>query len=188
MSAQSVQQARDEVFRKIGRNVVNFQKLEGMLKVLLKSSGFHGKASEIEAQVKDRNKSIEMQSMGKLVGSLFDSVLTNSSGEELPEDIDEPWISARFVIELEETEADNLKHALAEIVEERNKLIHQLLLSSVFNSIESCNELSAQLDSQREKLKPQFKRLHSFLQSKMKLHAQIAEFSASEEFKSLLSE
>jgi hypothetical protein len=181
----AIEQARNEAFLKIGRNVVNFQKLEGLLKALVKSSWFQGKASEIEALVKKRNASIDMQSMGMLVGSLFENVLVQPPQEEVsetadPEDSSEPWMSFKFVIELEKQASQELERAFSDIVEERNRLIHQLLATTDFHSVESCDQLCSQLDEQSEKLKPKFEMLQSFLRSKVAMQSQVANHIQSE--------
>ena len=187
MNDKAVEQARNEVFRKIGRNVVNFQMLEGMLKSLVMSSGVHGKASEIQDKKKQQRESVEMRSMGKLVGSIFDSVLNNTSGVEPPDDLDEPWLSVRYEIELSEDDTNNLKQALAEVVEERNRLIHQRLLGVDFKSIEECTELSALLDLQRDKLIPYFEQVRSFLKDRIEVGKHLEKIYATEEFKAWFS-
>ena len=187
MNDKAVEQARNEVFRKIGRNVVNFQMLEGMLKSLVMSSGVHGKASELQDKKKQQQESVKMRSMGKLVGSLFDSVLNNTSSVEPPDELDEPWLSVSHEIELSEDDATNLKQALAGIVEERNQLIHQRLLGVDFNSIEECTELSALLDLQRDKLIPHFEQVRSFLKDRIDMGKHLEKIYATEEFKTWLS-
>jgi len=181
MNLDPAQKARNEAFRKIGRNVVNYQRLEGLLKALLKFSRVHGTAEDLESRVTKQNSSIEMKSMGSLVGTMFDTVLSENAIPEAPEDTGVPWFSAKFEVELEQQEKEKLKRALADIVDERNLLIHQKLTHTNFNSIQSCDDLSKELESQRAKLLPIYRRIHAILKSKAEIHEKISEYLNSAE-------
>ena len=47
---------KEEALRKIGRNVVNFQKLEAMLKQLIVDSNLKGPVREIKARLEDKKE------------------------------------------------------------------------------------------------------------------------------------
>lgn len=86
--------------KRIGRNVLIFQKVEYMLKFLLANSSLEGKASELESKMKQQSEAIHRQSMGLLVGGIIENTfaLTESSSIE-PAEPDEPYISFRFRVE-----------------------------------------------------------------------------------------
>ena len=75
----------DEALRKIGRNVVNFQKMEGMLKVLVAGAGFSGPI-EIKSIVEKKRKSTDKKPMGQLSDEFIKSIYSASDIEESPQD------------------------------------------------------------------------------------------------------
>ncbi len=60
--------AKDEVLRKIGRNMLLYQQLEQLLKFLTANGQFSGYASEIWKNKAQKEKKIKKETMGKLVG------------------------------------------------------------------------------------------------------------------------
>lgn len=180
--------ARDKVFQKIGRNVVNYQRLEGLLKALLKSSRFRGNPDNLISRVEKQNNSIEMKSMGSLVGLTFDTVFSEKAHPEPPEDMDQVWISMKFEIQLDPKEREQLKLTLAELVKERNALIHHKLIHTDFNSISICKALEEELDAVNEKFAPHYRRIQSLLKSKADTQNHILKLLDSAEFKKLTNE
>lgn len=60
MTDQLIEQARNRVFQKIGRNVCNLQKLERLLKLIVVSTkGVHGTASELKNKMQELEESLE---------------------------------------------------------------------------------------------------------------------------------
>lgn len=62
---------KEEALRKIGRNVVNSQKIEAMLKRLIVEGNFKGPVREIKAQLEDKKNSTDRHSMGTLTRDYF---------------------------------------------------------------------------------------------------------------------
>jgi hypothetical protein len=58
---------RDLVLQKIGRNVVNFQKMEAMLKFVLTFANFTTPISDTESRLRQQANSDRKHPMGKLV-------------------------------------------------------------------------------------------------------------------------
>ena len=69
-SEQALIKARDEVLRKIGRNLVNFQKIEQLLKGVILSSRMSGYVSELENYHKQKSEEIHTQTMGLIMVAL----------------------------------------------------------------------------------------------------------------------
>lgn len=180
MDDHTIERARDEAFRKIGRNVVNFQRMEAMLKLLVKLSGISGSASELEAKARKWHESVDRTSMGSLVKSLFESVFAEPREVASPEEVQEPWLSFRLVIELDESDNEQLKEALEMIVQERNVLVHQMLAKTDFQSVESCHELGKLLDQQRERAIPTYRKLQGLVKSAADARKQMADAMAAE--------
>jgi hypothetical protein len=57
---------RDEVLRRIGRNVVNFQMVEAMLKHLNAAASVHGPASELAERMEAQRTAVHRKTMGEL--------------------------------------------------------------------------------------------------------------------------
>ena len=92
--------AVDEILRKIGRNLLLFQRIEGMLKLLVANSQVRGYAKDIDQVRARRVTGLQKQSMGQLVGQFTDEVLTNVESEsDIPVDINEAWVSFTFTLE-----------------------------------------------------------------------------------------
>lgn len=155
---------RELAFRNIGRNVVHFQKMEGVLKTLLQYSNFSCPVIKMQETLDSRKKSFEKQSMGNLAKELYRLTGNrNENAQVVPEEIDEVWISMSFGIEGEQVFSKQQKAAISFLVSERNKLIHQLLPNFDLESEESCKELIVKLDEKNELIKSQYKNLHSLL-------------------------
>lgn len=67
MTDENVNRLKDELLRKIGRNVLLFQKAEQLLKILLRVGSIAGGVSELESAMNMRTASIQNQTM--VVGS-----------------------------------------------------------------------------------------------------------------------
>ena len=65
--------ARSETLRKIGRNVVIFQKMEAMLKHLVAYGNMEGYMSDLQQVRMQRASSVARQSMGKLADAFVKS-------------------------------------------------------------------------------------------------------------------
>ena len=169
---------RDEVLRKIGRNVVNLQRMEIMLKALVVSGGLHGNPSELQAHKKELSKAVAKLPMGILVDKLFDSIYSNNPPEKAPVDLNEPWLSAAFGIETDKKSAKEFKKALSMVVAERNQL--KQLSTFDADSIESCLEQSAALDAQIGRIKSEYEVLESLVQALNGARAELVKYLNSE--------
>lgn len=158
------QSALDETLKKIGRNVLNFQRMEAMLKFLISHSRLQGAASELQSNHEKAVDAVSMQTMGNLVKNFVTSVYSESNLEpERPLDNEQAWFSFSFTVETDEASIEQRKAALASIVQERNALIHQMLGQLDHTSAESCRQLNDVLDKQAERVRPEFEALRSLV-------------------------
>ena len=142
----------DDVLRKVGRNVVLFQKIEGMLKSLSHTASYAGSPADIRAQHERHVTSLRKKSFGQVVSLFFEQVYTDAeSSEPLPR----PGPFA-FRFNIRGRERSQLKEALEALVNERNELIHTRLLGFDGYSEGDCCEMEAFLDAQHQRLKPTF--------------------------------
>ncbi|MEY4570651.1 MAG: hypothetical protein RLZZ398_2090 [Verrucomicrobiota bacterium] len=156
-----LQAACDEVFKKIGRNLLSFQLAEQILKELLRLGGLAIRSGAPEEPFGEIAKRAQKMTLGGLT-TLFTE--THCSGNEpafpeLPEDSTEGMIAISFAFNLGGTGLVQRQESLANLVMERNKLVHHFLPEFDRDSLDSCRALAVDLDRQREAVLPEIKRL-----------------------------
>jgi hypothetical protein len=176
----------DEVLRKIGRNVVNFQKMEGMLKVLVAGADFSGPIDEIKSIVEKKNKSTNKKPMGQLSNEFIKAIYSESDLEESPQESNKTRISFSFRVENGEKLIPELRKTHRFIVSERNRLIHKMLINFDASSTESCEQLISDLDVQAERLRPEYDNLRGLLKNFFEGRKELAKAMLSEEFRAKL--
>jgi hypothetical protein len=162
--APEADRARNDAFRKIGRNIYFFQLIEAALKHLVIHGDVEGYVSELSAVVEQKSKKIARQPMGQLVDNFirgtYQSAPANRDG---PDDLREAWFSFKYRVEADPEFLRARKRALRLLVKERNDLIHRQLPEILPTSTERWLELSAFLDAQRERLVAEFEGLRSMI-------------------------
>lgn len=144
---------RTEALEKLGRNIVNFSKIEGILKYIL-SVALIDESSTLDGNYLIRNQKIfSKKTLGQLVQKLNDSVIVDDDLSKLQLDTSKLGISLSFNIAYSDSDFLNAqKQALSKIVEERNKLIHQDLALLDTSSVEDYHNLIIFLDEQNPRL------------------------------------
>ena len=159
-----VETLRDLALQKIGRNVVDFQKMEAMLKFVLAFSEVKGPLSNVGGQVADRIVSFSRMPMGRLVDEAGRGLYgTSPSESSAPGLSTETTVTVSFSLEGGQDEARVWKSAMMKVVAERNRLIHQMLASFDPSSKQSCEELCIALDAQRERFDSEYRHLESLV-------------------------
>ncbi|NOU12633.1 MAG: hypothetical protein HOO92_01510 [Methylococcaceae bacterium] len=157
---------RDEIFRKIGRNLLNFQKIEFMLKHLITYGRISGYMSELKENQERRAATVHKQTMGNLVGQFIDNTLLGlDDSSRLITEPKEPYLSFSFTVSADADFYERKKQGLKSLVDDRNDMIHHLLPRFNSDSIESCLEIGKYLDEQRERLIPEYDHLQSLIKS-----------------------
>ena len=131
---------KNEVLRKIGRNVILFQQIEHILKHLLVSITYSGYASNLKTNIEQRTSAIHKQTMGQVANKFIKDMYLASDSEEkvnVSEELTEIFFSFNCKIKCDNSYYEERKNALALVVTERNDLIHHLLLKWNINSFES---------------------------------------------------
>jgi hypothetical protein len=154
--------ARNEVLRKIGRNLVNFQRMEAMLKLLHAQQIISGAISDLPKIAATAKKVASKLPMGRLAEEFARSAYSSGeTGVDHASDVASATFS--FRIEADPAFAVERKKALRAVVRERNKLVHQRLASFDPNSLESCETLGIALDEQDERVRPEFEVLSAIV-------------------------
>lgn len=155
----------DEVLRKIGRNVLLFQKIEGLLKYMVANSRMDGTTEDFPQRQQKRAEKITKQTMGGLVEDLTDNFLSDA-GEppKEPENLSQPWMA--ITIRLGDIGGGDLFESYREDMEQmvaaRNDLIHHFLPRWQPDSIEGLMAAISYLDEQRDKVLPMIDQFESF--------------------------
>lgn len=156
----ALEDLKNEIVRKIGRNILNLQQIELMAKFLTRGSECEAYAGEAGKAQERRVDRVKKQSLGDLVGGLEKDVLVTKEREQKgPGDPSRPWLAVRFTIRADPAVRDAKVRELKALVEERNVLVHNLIEKYDLGSLESCLELNAFLDRQHERVCAQ----HSYL-------------------------
>jgi len=176
----------NEVLRKIGRNIMNFQQLEHLLKFIVANGSFSGYASEVGLNIEQKAVSIQKQTMGQLVGQYLET--TNPECQELsdePDELKEAFVSFKFHTECDSVYFETKKDALAQMVSDRNELVHHMLPKFNTNSIESCIQINKNLDEQNKKIISEINELRQKVDSLQEGKKILGEFLNSNEGKKL---
>lgn len=164
----------DEVFRRIGRNLLLFQHIEHLLKQLMTSARLEGTVHSMQANFDERRAKIHRQTLGQLAGQFVDDVLADAGEREAPENVDEAWFSFSFTIQTDSAFVEQHEAEMKAVVDARNELIHHFLPRWSPASEDSTRAALAYLDEQRAQALPMRDRLQGFansLQEAAKAHA-----------------
>jgi hypothetical protein len=148
---------RDVALRAVGRNVVNFQKLEQCLKVLVRTDHLSGPLSTVEGKVVKRRSRSAGYTLGKAVQEWLRIADCGDKTPAATQDLFEPWVSISFEPPIAAERLAEHSEALNALALERNNLIHQDLANFDFESDASCQTLIAALDSQNCRVLEQLK-------------------------------
>jgi len=134
--------ARDLVYQGVGRNVLQFQRLELLLKRLL---GCHQSTYTAETFKEDLTKRLEAQdkkTLGLLAGDLFTKVILKARPVGPADNAPPDRLSIRFGITTSEAATHEVWQAqLKALVEERNQLVHTSLLNWNLDTPEGCQAI-----------------------------------------------
>jgi hypothetical protein len=184
------QSARDELYRRIGRNVVNFQYLEATLRSMVPMLYNKSTLKELQAHQSQVSPNQEKSTFGNLVSSYHDRLSRSKelSNETVPDEgLAEPTLTVGFSIEVTEETAAQRRSALVNLVAERNRLIHEDLLNVDLKSREECEELSSRLDEQYTKIRRHLDHFKSLRTNFQEMAAEFGRLLESDEFRALLS-
>jgi len=183
INEQPLEEAKNEVLRKIGRNVLLFQQMELTLKALVSSANISGYASELKSKQADKIESVKTQTMGQLVGQYNETnnPEQNNKSDE-PENLKEAYISISTYIEIDQDTHNQQKELMASLVEERNNLVHHFLPTFDPTSIKNCIDAQKRLDEQAEKVRLKVNSLRSILTAQNEMKKDITDFMQTNEY------
>ncbi|MGB5079949.1 MAG: hypothetical protein WBO23_04310 [Burkholderiales bacterium] len=167
----AISDARDLTLQKIGRNVVNFQKMEAMLKFILKVANFAAPISKGLEHFETQAKLHRTKPMGHLVDLAAKAL--HGEAPSVPKDAREVWVTHSVSLS-DGSQLKEWRKEFRRIVRERNSLIHRRLATWNPGSIESCRSLCEELDAQRERIRPAYEHLESVVKVIRETHEELA--------------
>lgn len=117
----------DEILRRVGRNVVNFQQVEYLLKQFNAQAALHAPASQLASQLEKQIASVHKSTMGDLAAQMVSNVLRPKEEHQSLNKIDEPWVSFRFTVQNDAEFVDCHELEMRALVDARNELVHHFL-------------------------------------------------------------
>jgi len=108
--------------------MLNFQKIELMLKHLVANGRMSGYMSELKENQERRVAAVHKQMMGNLVGQLVENTFSElDDSPQSTNELKEPSFSFSFTVNADADFYENKKQALKLLIDDRNDLIHHLL-------------------------------------------------------------
>ena len=159
--------ARNLAYQGVGRNLLQFQRLELLLKYLLARHQGSYTHETMADELKRREEAVERKTLGVLAGDLFEQLILKPAAGDFvtADDVAPGEASHRFGITITEELHQEWQSRLKGLVDERNRLVHLSLLTWDLNTLEGCQAVIAALDEQRGRIAPEFeqvKRYHEF--------------------------
>jgi hypothetical protein len=143
-----IESRKDDIFRKVGRNVVNLQRLEQRFKTLL-SLYLDTPLSKLSETLETRREAFARLPMGALTHELIDRLVPESSPQgEFEGLVTQVWFSISIGIEGDEKMRRELRANLKRLVDERNALVHHMFCGFDPRSEEACSGIEQMLDAQ----------------------------------------
>lgn len=165
---EDIEELKNEVLRKIGRNVVLYQQLEVMLKLLVSNGNIAGYVCDLQLIKEQKKEKVMRQTLGHVAGQFLEN--TYGEYQEHDEELDElsekkMHVSFSYKIQSDENHYQRTKENLAKIIQERNDLIHHFILNYNLNSMDSLLEAEQYLDCKREALLPELENVKQYLKA-----------------------
>ncbi|MFZ2162660.1 MAG: hypothetical protein WAW02_10630 [Sideroxyarcus sp.] len=173
---------QDEVLRRVGRNLLLFQQIEGLLKFLL---SFH-KAGGTPVDLKERQQkqidTISRKMFGHLVEKYGTDVLKDAGVEVPDEEGPADWITFSFRVSGNAEFIEAMRRDMKLMTGQRNELVHGFLPRWQPDSPEKLEETLAYLDNQREKVLLMHEHLRTTASHIQESRNKLLEFMSSEEY------
>lgn len=170
-----VERSIDEIYKKIGRNILSFQKLENLLKFISIYNSFGTHISQLQVAHKDQIESVRKQTLGQLVSGHL-----NKKADHEPDVSNEPYIS--FEIEFPSTYFDEKNKTLKAMVAERNDLVHHFFLHYDLQSAKDCQTVDNFLDEQYNRINEEVESLKTIAEHIERTKSALREFIESGQF------
>lgn len=173
----------DEVYLRVGRNLLLYQGIEHLQKYLVSNARLEGTSTTLRTNRQRRSESVGKLTMGQLVGKFSEDVLTDAAPIPEPAQVDEAFFMSRFTIVPADDDVRERHDAeMRDVLQARNELVHHFLQRHDQLSEDGIRTALAWLDAQHRRAFPVWERLHSMGRSMDDHRKQFAHFLASPEY------
>ncbi|MCU0795146.1 MAG: hypothetical protein MUF31_04340 [Akkermansiaceae bacterium] len=175
----ALEDAYNDVLRKIGRNLVCFQMAEQILKEIAKLIGTTISMDNAAESLANEQKRVAKMTLGSLSTRFTDIYLLGKEPNPpaTPERLGKGGMILTVSIENDPETLAKRRESLEFLVNERNWLVHHLLDGFDRDCLQACREMAERLDLQREAILPEIEELRSdylnIHESRRMLRAQI---------------
>lgn len=175
----NLESLHNEIYQKIGKNVMLFQKLEMILKHINLFKGFKASSGKIIEEKKKLEDSLQKKSMGILINEfLYKSEGTLKEDEE---NSNEEFFL--FHINIGSCFMEEKTTTLKDLLEERNKLVHHSYNDYNMDTVISCTKIIDFLDEQQVRIKNEINAFIPIIETIDKFKKELVEAFKSDEFK-----
>lgn len=172
---------QDEVFRRMGRNLLLFQHIEGLLKFLLSCHKAGGEPVDFKEKQQKRVDTMNRTTLGNLVDKYGTEVLKDAGAEIPEEESPADWLTFSFRISGDAEFVEAMRRDLKLMTEQRNELVHGFLPRWQPDSPEKLEETLAYLNTQHENVLSMHEHLRTAASQIQETGKKLSEFMASEE-------
>lgn len=144
-------QAVNELHRKVGRNILLYQKIELVLKYFISKNNISGKVNELSSIFQKRMKINSKKTLGGLTTPFVNDFYRNDVDDNENFDDIHPSLSLKMSIGCDNVE--EIENNLRDIVSARNFIVHNLLEKYEYETAEQCSEIEVYLDFEYDKSK-----------------------------------
>jgi len=162
-------ESRSTTYQLIGRNVLLFQQMEQLLKIILPRSTVSISANtDVQSLSERRHAAVEKCTLGNLVNRFIDEVY--NPNEPIPTE-DSGQLSITSAIRWkfpDSAKRDAQIQRLRDLVDGRNHLIHHIILNIDFDSPESWSSIQGDLEIQQRQILSEIKKLQQLINTMKK--------------------
>ena len=177
-----LKQIQDEVLRRVGRNLLLFQVIEGLLKFLLSHHKVGSKPKDFRGHQQERIDAVSGTMLGHLVHKYGTEVLRDAGVEVAEEESPADWITFSVTISGDTDFIEAMRRDMKLMTEQRNELVHGFLSRWQPDSPEKLDETLVYLDAQREKVLPMHEHLKFAADQVVEGRQKLFEFLTSKEY------
>jgi len=184
-----IEDIKNEVQRKIGRNLLLYQQIEHTIKWLVANKRIEGYVSDIQSVQHQQKEKIANKPLGCAVSQYINShqSISDFNNEEGQAELKEMYVTFSCCYgDCDITHIEERNESLKSLVDERNQFIHHLLPRLNPMSMDSWIELEQYLDRQWDKVLPELTQLQSEMKGIQEGRKEFCEFMNSERGEKLL--
>lgn len=151
----NLESIHNEIYQKIGKNVMLFQKLEHILKYIIHFNTFKAYESQLQEENNKLKDSISIKSLGQLINE-FSAIDEISPTPKV--DVSKEMFTSTH-IEIDTDLINEKSKTLKKLLEERNKLVHHSFLAYNMDTVTSCIAIISSLEEQQVRIKNEINEL-----------------------------